>query len=199
MNGGPEPRFQRPHFALRGGDFSPLQGPRERRVSLVQIKLRMRGLKIPHGKLGQQLGTAREWLRKPLVKLAAEHKHLTDIIKILAYQTESDLPHFPRPHYSRAEQEGRTLLHELIATVGDIHIKKDELRITLAPLSSPHRTRALPVLCELLDQTATVSPGTRLPLRFAIHTPPHIGRAFHRIAAGRGTTTAPGSTRNRPF
>ena len=158
----------------------------------------MRGFKIAHGKLGQRLRTARERLRKlldqrrqlpkrvevrdlseqTLVKLASERKHLTDLIKMLAYQAESDLLSFLRPHYRRAEQEGRTLLHELFATAADIHVTEDELRITLAPLSSPHRTRAAQALCELLDQTATIFPGTRLPLRFAVRPSPLIGLAF---------------------
>jgi hypothetical protein len=46
--------------------------------------------------------------------------HLTDIIKMVAYQAESDLLALLRPHYARVEQEGRTLLHELFATAGDI-------------------------------------------------------------------------------
>ena len=171
----------------------------------------MRGFKIAHGKLGQQLRTARERLRKlldqrrqlpkrievrdlseqTLVKLATERKHLTDLIKMLAYQAESDLLAFLRPHYPRAEQEGRTLLHELFVTAGDIHVTEDELRITLAPLSSPHRTRAVQALCELLDQTATLFPGTRLRLRFTVRPPPLIGLAFPGTPAGRGTATAP--------
>jgi hypothetical protein len=171
----------------------------------------MRGFKIAHGKLGQQLRTARERLRKlldqrrrlparvevrdlserTLVKLATERKHLTDRIKMLAYQAESDLLSFLRSHYPRAEQEGRTLLHEFFVTAGDIHITDDELRITLAPLSSPHRTRAALALCELLDRTATVFPGTRLRLRFAVRPPPLIGLAFPGTPADRSTATAP--------
>lgn len=168
----------------------------------------MRGFKIAHGKLGKQLRAARDRLRKlidkrrnvparvairdlssvAVVKLASERKHLTDLIKMLAYQAESDLLNLLQPHYRRAEQEGRTLLHELFAATGDIRVTEETLQITLAPLSSPHRTRAVQALCELLDQTLTVFPGTRLRLRFAVHQPPLIGLAFpgtpaHRVAA----------------
>ena len=144
----------------------------------------MRGFKIAHGKLGQQLRAARDRLRKLLdqrhrlparvairdlgeqavVRLATERKHLTDLIKMLAYQAESDLLNLLRPHYLRAEQEGRTLVHELLAASGDIHLTEDELQIILAPLSSPHRTRAAQALCALLDQTAIAFPRTRLRL-----------------------------------
>ena len=84
----------------------------------------------------------RDLAERAVVKLATERKHLTDIIKMVAYQAESDLLALLRPHYARADQEGRTLLHELFATAGDIRVCDRELHITLAPLSSPHRTRA---------------------------------------------------------
>ena len=35
-----------------------------------------------------------------MVKLATERKHLTDIIKMVAYQAESDLLALLRPHYA---------------------------------------------------------------------------------------------------
>ncbi len=171
----------------------------------------MRGFKIAYGKLGKQLRAARDRLAKlidkrrnvpsrveirdlserAVVKLATERKHLTDLIKMLAYQAESDLLNLLRPHYRRTEQEGRTLLHELLAAAGDIQVTDTELRITLAPLSSPHRTRAAQTLCELLDATATAFPGSPLQLRFAVRPPPCIGLAFPGSPAHRSTASAP--------
>ena len=77
----------------------------------------------------------RDLNERALVKLATERKHLTDIIKMVAYQAESDLVALLRPHYARVDQEGRTLLHELFAAAGDIRVSDSELHITLAPLS----------------------------------------------------------------
>jgi transposase len=158
----------------------------------------MRGFKIAYGKLGKSLRVARDRLTKlinkrssvpqriairdlserTVVKLATERKHLIDLIKMVAYQAESDLLTLLRPHYTRADQEGRTLLHELFAATGDIRVTQNELQITLAALSSPHRTHAAQALCELLDQTATIFPGSSLRLRFAVRPPPCIGLAF---------------------
>jgi transposase-like protein len=158
----------------------------------------MRGFKIAHRRLGKQLRTARARVaqlfaqrrdlpkrievrdinERTVVKLATERKHLTDIIKMVAYQTESDLLAQLRSHYARVDQEGRTLLHELFATAGDIRVTDRELQITLAPLSSPHRTRAAQALCEMFDQTATIFPGSRLRMRFTVRPPPRIGLAF---------------------
>jgi hypothetical protein len=113
-----------------------------------------------------------------VIKLATERKHLTNIIKMVAYQAESDLVSMLQPHYSRAEQEGRTLLHELFSASADIEAKGDELRVTLSPLSAPHRTLAVQALCEPLNEIATKFPGTNLRLRFDVHPPPRIGLAF---------------------
>jgi transposase len=170
----------------------------------------MRGFKIAHGKLGKQLRAARAHVarlferrrdvlkrvevrdlsERVLVKLATERKHLTDIIKMISYQTESDLVALLRPHYARADQEGRTLLHELFATAGDIRVSDSELQITLAPLSSPHRTHAAQALCEKLDQTATTFPGSRLRIRFTVHPPPRFGLAFPGSPGERTTAAA---------
>jgi transposase len=170
----------------------------------------MRGFKIAHGGLGKQLRKARAHLgrlldqrrdipkrvevrelnERTVVKLATERKHLTDIIKMMAYQAESDLIALLRPHYARVDQEGRTLLHELFATAGDIRVSDTALNITLAPLSSPHRTHAAKALCEILDKTATIFPGSRLRIRFAMRPPPRIGLAFPRSPVERDTATA---------
>jgi transposase len=168
----------------------------------------MRGFKIAHGKLGKQLRMARDRVaqlcaqrqdlpkrvevrdlnERAVVRLATERKHLTDIIKMVAYQAESDLLALLRPLYARADQEGRTLLHELFATAGEIRVGESELHITLAPLSSPHRTHAAQALCEILDQTATIFPGSHLRMRFAMRPPPRIGLAFPGSPAERSST-----------
>jgi hypothetical protein len=96
-----------------------------------------------------------------------------------------------RPHDARADQEGRTLLHEPFATADDIRVSNSELRITLAPLSSPHRTHAAQAVCDMLDETATFFPGSRLRLRFAVRPPPRIGLAFPGSPVERSTAVAP--------
>jgi transposase len=148
----------------------------------------MRGFKIAQGKLGQQIGNA--WQRiqelekrraavpkrvpvqattqEPIVKLAPERKHLTNLIKMVAYQAESDLLRLVASHYQRVEDEGRTLIQAAMASAADLDVTETELRITLAPQSSPHRTRAVACLCEELNRTETTFPGSRLRLRYTI-------------------------------
>jgi len=157
-------------------------------TNLEHQRRTMRGFKTAQGKLGQKIWRA--WQRveqlekrraalprrvpvravtdEPVVKLAPERKHLTNLIKMVAYQAESDLLRLVAPHYRRADDEGRTLIQSALASAADLQVTQTKLRITLAPQSSPHRTRAIAALCEELNQTKTIFPGSRLRLRYAI-------------------------------
>jgi len=148
----------------------------------------MRGFKVAYGKLGKKIWTAwqrilqlekrrtvvprrvpvREAIDQPVVKLAPERKHLTNLIKMVAYQGESDLLRLVVPHYRRAAEEGRTLIQAALASAADLKVTQRELRVTLAPQSSPHRTRAIAALCEELNRRKALFPGSSLRLIYAI-------------------------------
>jgi Transposase protein/Winged helix-turn helix len=105
---------------------------------------------------------------KDIIKLDPERKLLTNLVKMVAYQAESDLVHLVAPHYKRAADEGRTLIQSALATPADIAVNGNELRVTLEPLSSPHRTCAISALCDEMNQRPATFPGSRLKLKFAI-------------------------------
>lgn len=148
----------------------------------------IRGFKIAHGKLGQRMREiqrrigimeekrhlipkrvpAKDVGGKPIMRLSQERKHLTNCIKMVAYQAESDLLALLRPHYARADEEGRTLVTSAIESAGNLDVGDGELRVTLAPLSSPHRSQAIAALCEALNGMDACFPGTKLKLRFGI-------------------------------
>ena len=148
----------------------------------------IRGFKIAHGKLGQRIREiqgrigimeenrslipkrvpAKEIGGKPIMRLSRERKHLTNCIKMVAYQAESDLLALMRPHYARADEEGRTLVTSAFESAGDLEVGDGELRVTLVPLSSPHRSRAVVALCEALNGMDACFPGTKLKLRFGV-------------------------------
>ena len=107
-------------------------------------------------------------LQQPAVKLAPERKHLTNLIKMLAYQAESELLRAVAPHYRRVGDEGRTLVQSALASAADIEVTSSELRVTLVPLSSQHRTRAIAALCDHLNRSRTCFPGTDLRLVYAV-------------------------------
>jgi hypothetical protein len=154
-------------------------------TNLEHQRRTMRGFKIAQGELGQQIWRAWEGVvqlerrraavprrvpvqtvcEEPVVKLAPERKPLTNVIKIVAYQSESDLLRLVAPYYRRSGDEGRTLIQSALASAADLEVTQAELRVTLAPQSSPHRPRAVAALCEELNALHTVFPGSRLRLR----------------------------------
>ena len=160
-------------------------------VNLEQERPTMRGFKIAKGKLGLKIWSALQRvmqlearraklprrvpvqaaINEPVVKLAPERKHLTNILKMVAYQAESDLFRLVAPHYRRVQDEGRTLIQSALASAADIEVTDRELRLTLAPMSSLHKTKAVAALCQELNQSETLFPGSVLRLRYAIREP----------------------------
>lgn len=153
-----------------------------------RLRSSIRGFKIAHGKLGKRIFAAVDRLLKlqarrekiprrlpvgmvssePVIKLAPERKHLTNLLKMVAYQAESELFRMLAPHYSRADNEGRTLVQSALMSSADLEVTEGELRVTLLPLSSAHRSLAIAALCQKLNDTKTLFPGSALRLRFAI-------------------------------
>ncbi len=103
-----------------------------------------------------------------MVKLSTERKHLTNVLKMVAYQTESDLVELIRPHYSRVQDEGRTFIQMALQDTADIEPTENQLRIKLAPLSSPRRSHVLDSLCDALNKTNMPFPGTQLRMHYVV-------------------------------
>jgi transposase len=158
---------------------------------LEQKHRTMRGFKVAYGKLGESTWAAwqqvlqlekrraavprrvpvQEATDQPIVKLAPERKHLTNLIKMVAYQAEGDLLRLVAPHYRRADDEGRTLIQTALSSAADLKVTKRVLCVTLAPQSSPHRTRAVAALCAELNRKETLFPGSSLRLHYVVQEP----------------------------
>lgn len=149
----------------------------------------MRGFKIAHGKLGKQIRAVRDRIvklqqkqkavekrvpvvevlgGKPVVKLSTERKHLTNVLKMVAYQVESDLLGTLASHYARVEEEGRTLVQTTLRSTATIEPRNGGLTVRFAPLSSPHRSLAVATACAELNDPAAPFPGTTLGLHFEV-------------------------------
>ena len=183
----------RAHLAQLEAEYGleALENPETRRRT-------MRGFKIANSMLGQRIRDAmkrvatlenrrarvpsrvpvQEVVEGEVIKLAVERKHLTNLLKMVAYQAEGDLLRILAPHYRRSDEEGRTLIHNALTSPGDIAVTETELRVSLQPLSSPHRTQALAALCEQLNETKTRFPGSRLCLHFTVQKEPSPSMAF---------------------
>jgi hypothetical protein len=147
----------------------------------------LRGFRIVESGLRRELAAAEAKLRKlreayaqlpaqlparvsacDLKTLTTEKKLIVDTIKMSAYQLETQILGMIQEPYARSADEGRTLLHALFQTSGKLEVTSSELRITLQPQSSAHRTAIVRQLCDELNQLESCFPGTDLRLKLAV-------------------------------
>ncbi|MBM3956817.1 MAG: helix-turn-helix domain-containing protein [Gemmatimonadetes bacterium] len=160
-------------------------------LNVEQLRRTMRGFKIANAEILQQVLAAmkryvllygqrsRTPKRVPVgqvtpgqvIKLSTERKLLTNILKMVAYQAESDLVRILAPFYKRTDDEGRRLVTTALCSPADIDVADGTLLVRLAPLSSPHRSRAIAALCQELNRSPVCFPGTKLVMRFAVDGP----------------------------
>jgi transposase len=140
------------------------------RTEIDKTTKRIKTLQVRCAPLPDRIPLADARKGQEVVKLSTERKHLTNVFKMVAYQIESDLVELVRPSYRRVEDEGRTFIQTALQDTADIEPADDQLRITLAPLSSPHRSRALEALCVALNKTNTLFPGTQLRMYYSVAT-----------------------------
>lgn len=111
--------------------------------------------------------------------LDTETKLIHHAIRIAAFNTAQSLARaiVTATGYTRADDEAHTLIRTALAGSGDIipDPANNTLNIQLDPLPAPRHTAAIDELCQALNDTNTVYPGTTLTLRYSIksHRRPH--------------------------
>ncbi|MDO8836174.1 MAG: hypothetical protein Q7V01_11290, partial [Vicinamibacterales bacterium] len=111
--------------------------------------------------------------------LDTETKLIHHAIRIAAFNTAQSLARaiLTDTGYTRGDDEAHTLIRTALAGSGDIIPDHDTntLHIRLDPLPAPRHTAAIDELCQALNDTNTVYPGTDLTLRYSIksHRRPH--------------------------
>jgi hypothetical protein len=156
---------------VQGGTASRLTVNAEEKQIQQELKdatERLQKLRAQQKSLPTRIPLAQVQKEGAPVKLATERKHLTNVLKLVAYQIESDLVSLISPHYARADEEGRTLIQTALRCPATIEPSDTELRVTLCPLSSAHRSKAVAALCDTLNRLETCFPGTGLRLHFAV-------------------------------
>jgi hypothetical protein len=140
-----------------GMQLRRLLGDARRRVKELNEKRRGLPARVPVGET-----------KENVVRLRVPRKRLSDALKMLAYQVETDLTRLVAPHFARSREEGRTLISAALQSAADIEPGAGELRVTLAAQSTRSRSLALDRLCRELNETETLFPGTSLRLRYAV-------------------------------
>jgi hypothetical protein len=105
-------------------------------------------------------------------RLNRESKALQNIIKMICYRAETALARLLAPHYKRENHEIRALIKSIIHTHINMEVdrKQDLLKITLYPLANQRSNEAVNKICETVNATNTIYPGTNLRLIYKIAT-----------------------------
>jgi len=107
-------------------------------------------------------------VRPDAVLADPERKRVTDVVRMATYNAQSALARALAPLYPRAEDEANSLLREAFRASGDIQVVGDCLHVRLDGLSAPRRSRAIAALCDELNETETLYPGTGLRLVYSV-------------------------------
>jgi hypothetical protein len=98
-------------------------------------------------------------------RLSTQSKHFIDTIKMIAYRAETAMAHLLPEHMSRQE-DARTLLRAIYATEIDLvpNVNNKTLTVRLHRLANDRSDFAIRQLCQELNSTETLFPGTNLRL-----------------------------------
>ena len=105
-------------------------------------------------------------------ELDQESKRVANIIKIICYRAETAIAALLSPHYKRTKDEIRMLVKAIINTPIDMEVdsENEELKITLYPMANQRSNEAVSKICQTINLTNTIYPGTNLRLTYKIAT-----------------------------
>jgi len=103
-------------------------------------------------------------------KLKTESKLLMNVIKMICYRAESSVAQWIAPYLSKAENEKRMVVKQIIKSNADLNpdYGMNTLTVTLHSLAAARYNHAAAELTKLLNQTETIFPGTNLKMIFEI-------------------------------
>jgi tRNA A-37 threonylcarbamoyl transferase component Bud32 len=135
----------------------------EQQVKVLINKRKEIPYKIPVGQMPETIRYNR---------LHEESKALQNIIKMICYRAETAFAALLAPYYKRANQEIRALIKSIIHTHINLEVDRinDALKITVYPLANQRSNETVNKICEILNQTNTIYPGTKLKLIYKITT-----------------------------
>jgi len=102
-------------------------------------------------------------------RLLTERKHFIDTIKLISYRAETSMASLLRESLSR-EDDTRALLRQIYSTEADLLPDADHktLTVRLHHLTQATHDEAVRHLCNELNATETIFPGTELKLVYQL-------------------------------
>jgi hypothetical protein len=119
---------------------------------------------VPHHVLVKDLPAEHAFTR-----LRGERKHFLDTIKMIAYRAETSMVSIVREKLARTD-DGRALLRQIFATPADLipDLSQQTLTVRLHHLTQRAHDDVIRHLCEELNATETLFPGTTLKLIYEL-------------------------------
>ena len=105
-------------------------------------------------------------------KLKTESKHLQNIIKIICYRAETAFANLLAIDYKKSVNEIRSLVKSIIFNKIDLYpdYQNNLMIVCIYSMSTPRDNKAVENICQTLNETETVFPGTDLRLFYKIRT-----------------------------
>jgi hypothetical protein len=104
-------------------------------------------------------------------KLSIHSKQFIDTIKMIAYRSETSMSQILREKLGRTA-DSRSVLRAMYRNSADLIVSEENktLTVRLHYLAHHAHTEAIRHLCDELDATETIFPGTELRLRYELGT-----------------------------
>lgn len=92
-------------------------------------------------------------------------KQFIDTIKMIAYRAETAMVNILRDYMSKKD-EARALVRQIFMTDADIEPDEEQhlLKVKIHNMTNPRNNQYVKKLCEILNESETVFPGTQLLL-----------------------------------
>jgi hypothetical protein len=156
--------------ALEAGDVEIYQKEKAQiHETIVALREDIEKLKIKRRAVAHYTTIAELPPEERFTRLAAEKKHFSDTIKMIAYRAETAMTDLLKEHIARSD-DGRVLIRQLYANEVDLmpEAKDETLTIRLHHLGTHAHDEAIRQLCEELTATETRFPGTNLRLIYKL-------------------------------
>jgi len=146
----------------------------EQKNLIDQYKIEENELSEQRKKLNPKIKLSQMPNDKRYNKLKTESKILMNVIKMICYRAETSVASWIAPFFTKADNEKRMLVKQIIASNADVipDYQNKTLTITLHSLSAQRYNTAIHELTKILNETQTDFPSTDLRMIFKISAMP---------------------------
>lgn len=134
--------------------------------SIEQKRLIVSQLKAQKDSLPYKITIAELPEDKRYNTLKKESAYFMATLKMICYRAETAMANLLDGHYKREENERRSIIKEIIFTPADIKpdLENNQLIVSIHTMSTPQKNQIVHQICQELNKTETIFPGTNLQI-----------------------------------